>query len=45
LPATSAELAWARVHGAAPLEELWRAQECDLLDLGRQPVDLPAVGA
>jgi hypothetical protein len=45
LPASAAELAWARVHGAAALRALWREQECDLLDLGRQGADLPAVGA
>ena len=45
LPATSEELAWGRVHGSAALRELWQAQRCDLLDLGRRGVDLPAVGA
>lgn len=41
LPATSTELAWARVRGGGALQELWREQECDLLDLGRRGADLP----
>lgn len=40
LPATSAELAWARVRGSEALQELWRMQGCDLLDLGRRGADL-----
>lgn len=35
VPATAAELAWCRVHGAAALRERWAAQHVDLLDLGR----------
>jgi hypothetical protein len=45
LPATPAELAWARVHGSDALRALWQEQECDLLDLGRQGAALPQVGA
>lgn len=39
-PATSAELAWARVHGSAALLERWRSAAVDLLDLARSPVPL-----
>jgi hypothetical protein len=39
IPATSTELAWCRVHGAASLRERWSQARTDLLDLGR-----PAVG-
>jgi hypothetical protein len=35
LPATSTELAWSRVHGAALLQERWEQQHTDLLDLNR----------
>jgi hypothetical protein len=45
LPATSSELAWARVRGAEALRQLWESAECDLLDLGRQGVTLPPVGS
>ena len=45
VPATSEELAWGRVRGSAALQELWLEQGCDLLDLGRRGVDLPAVGS
>ncbi|MGN6607745.1 MAG: suppressor of fused domain protein [Jatrophihabitans sp.] len=41
LPATANELAWGRVHGTQRLQELWREQGCDLLDLARDPVTLP----
>jgi hypothetical protein len=40
LPATSTELAWCRVHGAAALQERWVAQGVALLDLGRRAADL-----
>lgn len=40
LPATSTELAWCRVHGAAELRERWAAQQTDLLDLGRRAAAL-----
>lgn len=40
LPATSTELAWARVHGAAGLRARWRERHCDLLDLARGAVAL-----
>lgn len=40
LPATPAELAWARARGAAALRARWRAAGCDLLDLGRRAVEL-----
>lgn len=40
VPATSTELAWCRVHGAAALWERWSHQEVDLLDLGRRAADL-----
>jgi hypothetical protein len=40
LPATAAELAWARVHGSAALVERWRNHHVDLLDLTRSPVPL-----
>ena len=35
IPATSTELAWARVRGSAALLELWQAQQVDLLDVTR----------
>jgi hypothetical protein len=35
LPATSVELAWCRVRGAAALQERWREAGTDLLDLFR----------
>jgi hypothetical protein len=40
LPATGAELGWARAKGTDALRELWAAQRTDLLDLGRGPVAL-----
>ena len=40
LPATSAELAWARVHGATALRERWEQHATELLDLRRIGVDL-----
>lgn len=40
IPATSIELAWSRVHGAAALRERWAAASTDLLDLGRRAVAL-----
>jgi suppressor of fused protein SUFU len=40
LPATSTELAWCRVHGAAALRERWAERQTDLFDLGRRPVAL-----
>lgn len=40
LPATPAELAWARGRGAAALRARWREAGCDLLDLGRRAVEL-----
>ncbi|MDT4939016.1 MAG: hypothetical protein QOG80_2687 [Pseudonocardiales bacterium] len=40
LPATSTELAWARVHGTPALRERWNEQHCELLDLGRRAVPL-----
>ena len=40
LPATSAELAWARVRGSAALLERWAEQGTDLLDLRRAAVGL-----
>jgi len=40
LPATSTELAWARVHGSAALIQRWTAHRTRLLDLMREPVDL-----
>lgn len=40
LPATPAELAWCRVHGAAALRERWADERVDLRDLGRRPVTL-----
>jgi hypothetical protein len=39
-PATSTELAWCRVHGAAALHERWAAHGTDLLDLARRAVAL-----
>lgn len=38
VPATAAELAWARARGGAALLERWHQQATDLLDLGRAPV-------
>ncbi|PZS16475.1 MAG: Suppressor of fused domain protein [Pseudonocardiales bacterium] len=40
LPATSSELAWCRVHGAAALRERWSAQRIDLCDLARRTAAL-----
>jgi Suppressor of fused protein (SUFU) len=40
LPATSSELAWCRVRGAAALRERWMAHQVDLLDLARRAVAL-----
>jgi len=40
LPATSTELAWARVHGTPLLRERWLTDGCDLLDLTRTAVRL-----
>lgn len=40
LPATAAELAWARVHGSAALRARWDEHAIDLLDLGRTAVPL-----
>ncbi len=40
LPATSTELAWCRVRGAAALRQRWQEQGVDLSDLGRAPVGL-----
>jgi hypothetical protein len=40
LPATSTELAWARVRGKAALREKWVTHGCDLLDLARRAVPL-----
>lgn len=40
VPATSTELAWARVHGGATLLERWRDNGTDLTDLLRPPVAL-----
>lgn len=45
LPATATELAWARVHGAQALQTRWAERQCDLLDLGRRGVELPATPA
>lgn len=45
LPATANELAWSRVHGTQALQDLWRERGCDLLDLAREAVDLPATPA
>jgi hypothetical protein len=39
-PATSTELAWCRVHGAAELRARWADQHIDLLDLGRRAATL-----
>jgi hypothetical protein len=39
-PATSTELAWCRVRGAAALRERWDAAGVDQLDLMRRPVGL-----
>ena len=40
VPATSTELAWARVHGTPALQQRWAEHHSDLLDLGRRPVSL-----
>jgi hypothetical protein len=40
LPATAAELAWARARGTAALVERWDSAGVDLLDLGRAAVSL-----
>jgi hypothetical protein len=40
VPATSTELAWCRVHGAAALRERWESTQAELLDLGRRAVAL-----
>ena len=40
VPATSTELAWARVHGTPALQQRWAEHHSDLLDLGRRPVPL-----
>jgi hypothetical protein len=40
VPATSTELAWARVHGTPALRQRWAEHHSDLLDLGRRPVPL-----
>jgi len=40
LPATSVELAWARVHGSEALLERWRSAGTELRDLYRQSVAL-----
>jgi hypothetical protein len=40
LPATHAELAWARARGVAALRARWQEAGCDLLDLGRRAVEL-----
>ena len=40
VPATSVELAWARVHGTAVLRERWQRHGTDLLDLRRASVPL-----
>ncbi|WP_096303198.1 suppressor of fused domain protein [Jatrophihabitans sp. GAS493] len=40
LPATANELAWARIHGSEALAERWNLQGVDLLDLGRESVQL-----
>jgi hypothetical protein len=41
LPATSTELAWARIHGSDELQRLWRDAGTDLIDLARDAVPLP----
>lgn len=41
LPATSTELAWARIHGSDELQRLWREAGTDLIDLKRDAVSLP----
>lgn len=40
VPATSTELAWCRVRGAAALRERWAEHDVDALDLLRRPVSL-----
>lgn len=40
LPATSTELAWARVHGTAALRLRWQDEGADLMDLARVAVRL-----
>ena len=44
LPATSTELAWARVHGSAALIQRWADYGTRLPDLMRDPVDLVGGG-
>jgi hypothetical protein len=41
LPATSTELAWARIHGSDALRELWATADTVLTDLNRDAVALP----
>jgi hypothetical protein len=40
VPATSSELAWCRVQGAAAMRARWADAGTELLDLGRRQVDL-----
>ncbi len=40
VPATAAELAWARARGAAALQQRWSDADTDLLDLHRRAVAL-----
>jgi Suppressor of fused protein (SUFU) len=40
LPATATELAWARVHGSADLQQIWADQQTDLADLYRGQAEL-----
>lgn len=40
IPATAAELAWCRVHGAAALRQRWNDHDVDLYDLARSGVPL-----
>jgi hypothetical protein len=40
VPATSTELAWARVHGSDALTQRWRQHGTELRDLMRDPVGL-----
>jgi hypothetical protein len=40
LPATSAELAWARAHGTAALRDRWAQYGTDTADLSRRAVPL-----
>jgi suppressor of fused protein SUFU len=44
LPATSTELAWARVHGSAALIQRWTDHRTRLSDLLRDPVELSQEG-